>query len=590
MRKRQKLLNIIVYPYILVIVSTVLILGYFFIKSFDQFLETNTRQELAVRAMLFDKSASFRYSISNADSFQALCETLGRLTSTRFTVILPDGVVIGDTDKKYSLLDNHGDRPEILTAISGSIGLSIRYSYSIGRSFTYVAIPVVNKGEVQAVIRASIPQSTTENIIHSIYTRFSTVVLIFLIVSLIAGYVLTHWINYRLNEIIIGVKEFKNGNLSYRIPGSKSIEFGNVSESLNTMAAQLNDNFRAVSERRENLEAIFAGMTEAVFAVDTGSKIIEYNHAAEVLFNVSFEGVKGRYIHEAVLNANLLRFIKKALNGINFIEEELVINIGQEDKTLQAHGTRIISPEGIVRGAVIVLSDISRIKKLETIRRDFVANVSHELKTPITSIIGFVETLRDGAIEDVENRNQFLNIINNHAERLNGIIDDLLSLSKIEQDWEKGRIVLEICNLNLLITNAVSICEQKANERNIKISYHCPDILLKCNPNLLEQAVINLIDNSIKYSDPGSSVNIEANKIDNSVFIKVKDNGWGIPREHHERIFERFYRVDKSRSRDLGGTGLGLAIVKHIAISHGGRVEVESSPGNGSTFSIIIPV
>ena len=235
-------------------------------------------------------------------------------------------------------------------------------------------------------------------------------------------------------------------------------------------------------------------------------------------------------------------------------------------------------------------NEAKRIERLERVRRDFVANVSHELKTPITSIKGFVETLQDGAKDNKEDLDRFLDIISVQADRLQAIIEDLLSLSRIENEEEQGDIVLEPCKLFDVIAAAIGLCRGKADKKNVKISVHClEDYELEINAPILEQAVVNLIDNAVKYSPEGTEVLVSMLDEENEVVLSVKDAGPGIPEKHLSRLFERFYRVDKARSRKLGGTGLGLAIVKHIALAHGGRVTVESVVDEGSTFNIFLP-
>jgi two-component system phosphate regulon sensor histidine kinase PhoR len=242
-------------------------------------------------------------------------------------------------------------------------------------------------------------------------------------------------------------------------------------------------------------------------------------------------------------------------------------------------------------GALIVLNDITRLRQLENIRREFVANVSHELKTPITSIKGYIETLQEGAIEEKENARKFLEIIFRQADLLHALVDDLLSLSRIEQEAERGEIQLTREQVRHIIESAVSAYETRARDRRIQVTLHCKEeVIVKANARLLEQAVGNLLDNAIKYSEAGNSVDVEVIKNKNEVAIAVRDHGGGIAPEHLPRLFERFYRVDKGRSRELGGTGLGLAIVKHIIQAHGGRVTVESTLGKGSTFTLHLPI
>jgi two-component system phosphate regulon sensor histidine kinase PhoR len=254
------------------------------------------------------------------------------------------------------------------------------------------------------------------------------------------------------------------------------------------------------------------------------------------------------------------------------------------------HGASLADPQAERGGAVIVLSDMTRIHRLENLRRDFVANVSHELKTPVTSIQGFVEALMDGGPDDPEQGQRYLGIIAKHAERLNAIIDDLLSLSRLEEGAERRAILFEDVELKPALEAAVELAGIRAEQKHIKIQLSCDEsISAKINAPLLEQAIVNLVDNAVKYSDEGTTVSIEVSQEDKEIAISVKDTGCGIPQEHLARIFERFYVVDKSRSRKLGGTGLGLAIVKHITLVHGGHVGVESAPGEGTTFTIHLP-
>ena len=260
-------------------------------------------------------------------------------------------------------------------------------------------------------------------------------------------------------------------------------------------------------------------------------------------------------------------------------------------RQLQAHGTILRDPDQRGIGALIVLNDVTRLQRLENLRRDFVANVSHELKTPITSIKGFVETLQDGAWSNEKDAKEFLAIIAKHVDRLTSIIEDLLSLSRIEQEADSGSMAREMARLRDVLSAAVQLCQAKAAEKGIHLDIRCDSALsATVNALLLEQALVNLLDNAIKYSPVRSVVEVAAGVEHDHLLLSVRDQGRGIEAEHLPRLFERFYRVDKARSRQMGGTGLGLAIVKHIAQAHGGTVTVESAPGKGSLFTIRIPL
>jgi two-component system phosphate regulon sensor histidine kinase PhoR len=358
---------------------------------------------------------------------------------------------------------------------------------------------------------------------------------------------------------------------------------------MNQMAEQLEDRLQTVIKEKNQREAVLSSMVEGVLAVDTDGHIISLNKAAAKFFKVvQPENAKGRSIEEVFRNVKLQKFIGSVLKGQETLECELTVQ-HNEIYDLQARGTNLLGVQGRRIGAVIVFNDVSRLRRLENIRREFVANVSHELKTPITSIKGFVETLLDGAINDPEEANRFLQIVAKHADRLNAIIDDLLTLSRLEQG-DKEEMEMQRAGLAGLMNSSVEVCAHRAKLKNISIKIECPDDLsASVNPPLIEQALINLIGNAVKYSQEGKTVTVRAIEDPDGVTLSVSDQGYGIASEHLERLFERFYRVDKGRSRQEGGTGLGLAIVKHIAQAHGGAVSVDSRFGEGSTFSIFLP-
>jgi two-component system phosphate regulon sensor histidine kinase PhoR len=330
-------------------------------------------------------------------------------------------------------------------------------------------------------------------------------------------------------------------------------------------------------------------MREGVLAVDSDERILTFNQAAGSFLGIDLSSAKGHAIQEVIRNADIQRFLSGVLTGKGPAEGEIVLH-GTDNKFLQLSGTLLHDIGGKKIGALVVLNDITRMRKLENMRREFVANVSHELKTPITSIKGYVETLQEGALGDKENVQKFLDIVLKQSDHLNAIVDDLLSLSRIEQDAEKGEIQLTEENLRHIIDATTVDYELKARERNIKVIVNCSEeIMVKANSRLLEQAIGNLLDNAIKYSEPGKAVEVEATSNLDEIVIRVSDHGNGIAPEHLPRLFERFYRVDKGRSRELGGTGLGLAIVKHITQAHGGSVTVESTLGTGSIFTLHLP-
>jgi two-component system phosphate regulon sensor histidine kinase PhoR len=408
----------------------------------------------------------------------------------------------------------------------------------------------------------------------------------------VGAWLATNRIEAPLAELKAGAQRLAEGDLSSRLAPSEDV--GGVAEALNEMAARLNRRIRDITQDRNQQEAILASMSEGVLAVDEHERLLSLNRAAGAMLGLDPDGAAGRTIREVVRHPGLQRFVDRALASDGTVEQDLTFRDDGDERMLQARGTALLSMTGKNRriGAVIVLNDVTRIRRLETLRRDFVANVSHELKTPITSIKGFVETLQDGAIEERKEAARFLGIIARHADRLTAIIEDLLLLSRIEQERENGKLALQVLPVASAVGAAAQACEIRASERQIEIRVDCPpDLEARINRQLLEQALTNLIDNAIKYTDArDTSIEVSAQReTGGGVAIRVRDHGRGIAAHHIPRLFERFYRVDKGRSRAQGGTGLGLAIVKHIVQTHRGRIDVQSAPGQGSTFAIHLP-
>ncbi|HEV3022215.1 MAG TPA: ATP-binding protein [Pirellulales bacterium] len=407
--------------------------------------------------------------------------------------------------------------------------------------------------------------------------------------ALVFSWVVGRWVSDPLAKVREAADRVAAGDFEHKLRLPDDAEMDHLTEAFQAMSRQWAGRLSALTRRNDEQEAVLASMAEGVLAVDPDERIISLNPAAARLMGVNPREVEGRSLPEVVRNADLNRFVADALACKRPIEGDVVLR-GARDCVLQAHGTALRDGAGHSMGAVIVLNDVSRLRQLENIRRDFAANVSHELKTPITSIKGFVETLLDGALRDAADAERFLRIIARQADRLNAIIEDLLSLSRIEKEADAADIVLAAVSVRELLDTARNDCDLPATERNVRISLECDGkARVRANAALLGQAITNLLDNAIKYSEPGGEVWLSARNGDGGVMIEVRDQGCGIAEEHLPRLFERFYRVDKARSRKLGGTGLGLAIVKHIVLAHRGEVTVASQPGKGSAFTIHLP-
>ena len=520
------------------------------------------------------------------------CVQTEKELTTRLTVVDLEGRVRCDSDRDPATMGNHADRPEIIRAYKGEVGISKRYSTTTKQNRLYVAVPVLDNEKVIGVIRTSIPLTSIQK---ELSTLFAKIAIGMLVVTVLAGIItiaVARKITRPLEHMKLHAQRYASGNFSRKINVTGSEEVVSLAQAMNKMAAQLDERMRAVLGKRNELETVLAGMVEGVIAVDPGDRILYMNRAAREQLRIEQGNVQGSNILELVRNIELLRFIQETISRDEPGEKTITFNQGRSDeKILQVHGAQLHDAKMNRIGGLIVINDVTRLLRLESLRRDFVANVSHELKTPITSIKGYIETLLDELEGYPQHVRDFLEIVSKQTNRLQAIVEDLLSLAKIEQQSDREEINLEKVSIKDVLRAAVEACSVKAADRNIQVSLNCDEqIYGLINGPLLEQAVINLLDNAIKYSKPGEHVWIEAELGGNEIVIHIKDAGIGIAPKHLARLFERFYVVDKGRSREYGGTGLGLAIVKHIAQAHDGQVTVTSTLNKGSEFSIHLPV
>jgi two-component system phosphate regulon sensor histidine kinase PhoR len=551
-----------------------------------QFYYAQTEHDLTVRATL---AARF-LPLDDPARVDALCKAGGTPAATRLTVILPSGVVIGDSDHAVTTMTNHRDRPEVRRALRGRTGVDVRRSATLHRSMMYVAVPVTANGQVRAVVRAAIALSAYALALDRLHRHLLADILLTALVAVLTSLYLSRRVSRPLEQARAVAMRFADGHLQERLAISGSLEFADLAAAMNVMATQLDERFRTNIRQRTEQEAILASMIEGVLAVDREERVLNMNAAAATLLGLDPAQAAGRSMQETIRHSELQRFIAAVLASPEPQEAEIPLRLGGEPRWLQLHGTLLHDEEGRRIGALVVLTDVTRLHRLETVRSDFVANVSHELRTPIASIKGFVETLLDGALANPADAERFLRIISRHTDRLHAIIEDLLTLSRFEQQGSAPAIALEPCRLHAVIALAMETCAPQAEEKGIQVILDGDAALTEqADAALLEQALVNLIDNAVKYSPAESRVEIATAQTETETLIHVRDQGCGIPADALPRIFERFYRVDTGRSRKLGGTGLGLSIVKHIIQAHGGQVTVDSRVGAGSTFTIHLP-
>jgi two-component system phosphate regulon sensor histidine kinase PhoR len=535
--------------------------------------------------------------ISNSSSMDIYINKIKQTTNSRITIVDVLGNVIIDTDKEYSQMDNHSERPEIASALKGETGISIRYSNTLKVDFMYVAQPIIKGNNIIGAVRLSKPLYEIRTLLKGLYLNVFIAVLIGVVAATLLGYKISVDITKPVEEITYATSKIAKGNFDKRINITSRDEIGILADSINGMAAKLNDTIISLQDKNIRLEAIMSSVVNGIIAIDSTERILFINPVAQKLLDISDKEIVGKHLLQVIRNNSIDNYLKTILKDKKFFDTEIAV-YGSEEKILKLYANPIRQRDGNdIEGIIITIQDITELRKLEGVRTEFVANVSHELKTPLTSIKGFAETLKAGGIDDKQDAVRFLNIIEAEADRLYRLINDILSLSELEQKKIKTKTSRESIKVEKAIKEILSMLESQSDKKNIELSVKVQEGLrnITGESDKFKQMLINLVDNAIKYTPENGKVWVEAYNMEDDakgerVVIKVIDNGIGIPKQHISRLFERFYRVDKARSRTVGGTGLGLAIVKHIVILFNGEIEVDSEVGKGTEFRIILPV
>lgn len=576
----------------LIIVLVIFIFTFLIIGEFNKYDKSLTKKRLLTAANLTTEVLVPALENPQIDDVQSVVSRLGEKTGVRITVIDENGLVLGETDKNPREMENHSERPEIKQAFNNEIGESLRYSTTLQKEMFYVAVPYEAKnGTSLTVIRTSLPLSIIQQTLLPLESKVIYTGIVLTILALILSLVVSKTTTKSLAGIINISEELAKGNLNVDIPISESKgEIPKITMALNHMAQKLNEVFKQLSHEKNQIEAVLSAMSEGVMVVSEKGKIILTNNIFKEMFNLTDDPFQKSY-WEVLRNKEVIKLIDGVLQNWKPDNKE-VFYLYPEERYYLANVIPLTSPE---REIIVVMFNITEFKKLENIKADFIANVSHELRTPLTAIKGYTETLEEGAFEDPQEQKHFIKIIKRHANRLINIVSDLLVLSEIEgrdvlsQQNENGD--LEDVNVNEVIRSSLEALKSNALEKELKVSFNPSDKehIITASRFLLEQMFINLIDNAVKYTPDHGEVGIEITDKNEYLAIEIYDNGIGIPKDSLPRIFERFYRVDKTRSRKMGGTGLGLSIVKHIVIIHGGKIDVKSEEGKGSRFCISLP-
>jgi two-component system phosphate regulon sensor histidine kinase PhoR len=520
---------------------------------------------------------------------EKLAQDLSSRINLRLTVVEASGKVLFDSEKTTldtEKMDNHAGRAEVSLALDGAVGEEIRFSDTLKIDMLYVAVPVKVKDNIAAVVRLAMPLTSIETMLYTIRRDIVLTVIMVLVLTFVLGIVFTSSIVKPLNKIINVSKKFSAGDFSHRVYYEANDEIGELARTLNKMAKDIEDKIASVSSQSQQLTAIFNSMIEGVIVTDKSGVIVSINQAVEDIFKVSRQEAEGKLFLEAVRNNEIYEVIQNILGKGRFFSKEITLHLPVQ-RVFEVNATPIFK-DASVNGALVVIHDITEIRRLETVRRDFVANVSHELKTPLTSIKGFIETLLEGALEDKENNRNFLKIIQSHADRLDALVNDLLSLSHLES--KEIRVDKTDFDLNAQVEEVLRGFKSQLKAKGIEVEYAVlKNLKVSADKDRIHQVLVNLIDNAIKFNKEKGSIKLYAESVNGNLKVIVEDSGMGIPSKDIPRIFERFYRVDKARSRELGGTGLGLSIVKHIIELHNGAVGVESTEGLGSKFWFTLP-
>ncbi len=542
-----------------------------------------TRQSVLIRELAIPL-------LGDSKRLQEQIEKIALGTDVRVTIIDPQGAVLADSSEsldKLPAMENHAQRPEVAAALKEEPGMSIRYSMTLGTRMLYIAIPILEGPKVLGVVRAAMPITHVDEILASVRQPVVLIAALGILIVLIAGCLFSNHLTKRIRRITSVAERYARGDWSEKILIDGKDELKMLAGTMNQMAATLRSRIEDLESEKGKISVILNHMTEGVIAIDWHKQIVIMNPTAEKIFGHDISAVQGKSLIEVTRHPQIEKIVDCALGGQQIVSEEIQIS-GETKRTLQLSVVILKEHARDIFG-ILVFHDTTELRRLENVRKEFVTNVSHELRTPLTAIKGFIETLLGGASKDPPVSERFLKIIAEETERLGRLVDDILTIGEIEQ--KRALLKRDSCDLTAELSVTLEEFKSRIEKNRLKIENRIlgKSLIVLGDKDKIHQVFVNLIDNAIKFNKPEGKIVVSADQKPEGVTITIEDTGIGISEEAQRRVFERFFRADKTRSKELGGTGLGLAIVKHIMEAHGGHATCQSIPGQGSRFSVFFP-
>ena len=582
MRRRPLFIQLF-YSYIPVIGIGLFILVILINQITKDFYYDHVEKDLHDRAILTSKIISQNPELIS--SAQELAKSVGSIANMRVTIIDQDGVVVGDSDQEPGQMDNHKNRPEILEALNEGVGSSQRFSKTLNQEMMYLAIPMEFENN-KWTVRVSMSLNNLELILADLQKQVTYLGLIIGLILFLISLFISRQVTIPLQLMRKDAENYVNTlQLADPLPTPKTKELASLSISLNKMAVEMDKKIKIIQQEKDDREELLSSMQDGIISLNKKMEILSINDIAKEYLQIDSDHIVGQKISSVVRQKKVIAFIKKVKKNKGKTQDEIVIKTNKK-RTMIINGTPLVKGKKM-SGILITMNDVTFQKQLERVRQDFVANVSHELKTPITSMLGYIEIIQASKI-DQDKKEEFLNKVLNQTNRMNAIIDDLLRLSKIESQEEDSSIELFEMPLAPILEGAAEDVSENSKQSSNRILVHCDDVMVNADAQLLREAIVNLLENAIKYGDNGRDIKITVEDND-QLYIHIENAGEPILPKYREKIFQRFYRIDKSRDRRAGGTGLGLAIVKHISLVHNGEVLVSDSKIGKCRFTIMLP-